>query len=74
MRFGILLIGGILVLGSVGVGRATVNCKQVRKYLETGRTARQVAETMIVSEDDVKECQEEGKAEGDDKGAEAKSD
>lgn len=62
MRLGILTMGVVLLLGTAGTGLAAVNCKQVRKYLETGRSVKDVAETMVVSEDDVKKCQEEAPA------------
>ena len=35
-----------------------VNCDQVRKYLATGRTAEQIAESMIIDVEEVKKCQE----------------
>lgn len=60
MRLGILAIGAVLLLGTAGAGFAAVNCKQVNKYLSTGRSVKDVAETMVISEDDVKKCQEEG--------------
>ena len=59
MRLGILLIGASLLLVSAGPSAAAVNCKQVNKYLQTGRSVKDVAETMVISEDDVKKCQEE---------------
>ena len=36
---------------------AGVNCNQVKKYLDTGRTPQDVADTMVISVDDVKKCQ-----------------
>ncbi|HZP41036.1 MAG TPA: hypothetical protein VFD84_05955 [Candidatus Binatia bacterium] len=45
-----------------------VNCKQVNKYLQTGRTVKDVAETMVISESDVRKCQEQ--ASGETKGTE----
>ena len=57
MRFGSLLLGGILVLGMATLGTAAeVNCKQVNKYLQTGRSVKDVAETMVISESDVEKC------------------
>jgi hypothetical protein len=35
-----------------------VNCEQVKRYAQTGRTAEQIAETMIVDLDAVKKCLE----------------
>jgi hypothetical protein len=46
---------------------AGVNCNQVRKYLETGRTPQDIADTMVISVDDVKKCQAGGDAKGDGK-------
>jgi hypothetical protein len=37
---------------------AGVNCDQVRRYLQTGRSVQDVSETMIISVDEVKKCQE----------------
>ncbi|MBI1815581.1 MAG: hypothetical protein HYR72_11425 [Deltaproteobacteria bacterium] len=48
---------------------AAVNCEQVRKYLATGRSVEDVAETMIVSIDDVKKCQQGGEQKSDTKAA-----
>jgi hypothetical protein len=60
MRSRILVIGLGLLLGSAGVGwGGPVNCKQVNKYLELGRSVKDVAETMVISEDEVKKCQAE---------------
>ena len=57
MRFGSLLLGGTLVLGLATLGMAAeVNCKQVNKYLQTGRSVKDVAETMVISESDVEKC------------------
>ncbi len=39
---------------------ADVNCDQVRKYLKMGRDTDFIAETMVISEDQVKKCQAEG--------------
>jgi hypothetical protein len=62
MRLGILVIGASLLVGSAGIAGA-VNCKQVNKYLSTGRSVKDVAETMVISESDVKKCQDEAGAE-----------
>jgi len=39
---------------------AGINCNQVKKYLNTGRSAQDIAETMVISIDEVKKCQEGG--------------
>ena len=41
-----------------------VNCKQVNKYLQTGRSAKDVAETMVISESDVEKCKAAAPADG----------
>jgi hypothetical protein len=61
MRTGSLVIGAALLLATAGSGfAAAVNCKQVNKYLQTGRSVKDVAETMVIEESDVKKCQEQG--------------
>ena len=65
MKFGILMVGASLIVATATVsGAAGVNCKQVNKYLQTGRSVKDVAETMVVDEADVKKCQEEAGAAG----------
>ena len=46
---------GLVIVGS-SVPASAVNCEQVRKYLKTGRTAEDIAETMVVDVDEVKKC------------------
>lgn len=66
MRFGIAMLGGALLLAAASASSAAdVNCKQVMKYLQTGRSAQDVAETMVISEADVKNCQEQAAGSGD---------
>ena len=60
MKQSILGLGVAVLLATAGLGTAgAVNCKQVNKYLDTGRSVSDIAETMVISEDDVKKCQEE---------------
>jgi hypothetical protein len=60
MRMGTLVMAAALLLGAFGMTFAgAVNCKQVNKYLQTGRSVKDVAETMVVDEADVKRCQAE---------------
>jgi hypothetical protein len=66
MKLWILVLGSVLVLARVGA--AEVNCKQVKKYLDTGRSVQDVAETMVISEADVKNCQDKLNAEAAQKG------
>jgi hypothetical protein len=76
MRLRVMIIGSMLVLGAAAVGRAgEINCKFVLKNLSLpGRTVQSVAETMSISEDDVKKCQEQqGEQGGGDKGSDTKS-
>jgi hypothetical protein len=71
MRIGILMLGGTLVLAAAVSGLAgEVNCKQVNKYLQTGRSVKDVAETMVISESDVEKCKAQAPA--DTKGGDAK--
>ena len=39
---------------------AAVNCNQVNQYLGTGRSVQDIAETMIIPEEEVKKCQQQG--------------
>ena len=54
--------GASLFLTGVGIASAAdVNCKVVMKNLESGRTEQDVAETMVISVDDIKKCKEQAK-------------
>jgi len=65
MKRGTIVIGFALVLGAAASAFAgAVNCKQVNKYLQTGRSVKDVAETMVIDESDVKKCQEQAGSEG----------
>jgi len=65
-----LAIGGALLLAPT-LSAAEVNCKFVLKNLALpGRTVESVAETMSISEDEIKACQEQAAKEGGDKPAE----
>jgi hypothetical protein len=55
--FGWMLAGGAFAAVLLPRVAAGVNCDQVRRYLQTGRSVQDVAETMIVSVDEVKKCQ-----------------
>jgi hypothetical protein len=72
MRLAIGFIGAVLLMSTATVGNAEVNCKQVMKYLQTGRSVDEVATTMVISESDVKKCQEQAPAAGDAKAGEKK--
>jgi hypothetical protein len=51
----------ILLLAGAATGSAQVNCGIVNKDLKMGRTAQDIAERMMISVDDVKKCEAEGK-------------
>jgi hypothetical protein len=69
MMIGRLVLAMLLVIGTAGMGVASeIQCKRILKYLSTGRTPTEIAETMVISEDDVIACQEEAAEEA---GAEA---
>jgi hypothetical protein len=57
MKLGILMVGAALLLAPRPGFAAEVNCKQVNKYLATGRSVSDVAQTMVIDEADVKKCQ-----------------
>ncbi|MBI4516122.1 MAG: hypothetical protein HY699_09955 [Deltaproteobacteria bacterium] len=57
-----LLVAGVVMMMPLAAF-STVNCEQVRRYLSTGRSAEDVAETMVISIDEVKKCQQAGSGE-----------
>ena len=69
MKLGIWMIAGLLVAATATTSRAgEINCKFVLKNLSLpGRTVQSVAETMSISEYDVKKCQEQQAAGGEQK-------
>ena len=42
--------------GASGTARAEINCNQVRRYAQTGRSAEDIAETMIIPLEEVEKC------------------
>jgi hypothetical protein len=73
MKLGVLVVAGILLVAGATASQAEVNCKFVLKNLSLpGRTVQSVAETMSISEDDVKKCQEQAKEGGEQKAGDAK--
>jgi hypothetical protein len=59
MKLGVVIAGLLIAVGATA-GRAEINCKFVLKNLSLpGRTVQSVAETMSISEEDVKKCQEQ---------------
>ena len=61
MKSGVLslmLVSGTLVAFLMPRAAEGVNCDQVRRYLQTGRSAQDIADTMVISVDDVKKCQQ----------------
>ncbi len=65
-----------VILGAMMIGcviaasypASAVNCDQVRRYLSTGRSVEDVADTMIISPEEVKKCQQ-ADSDGDKKAA-----
>ena len=53
-----IIASTVAALSLAGNAFAGVNCNQVKKYLGTGRSAQDIAETMVIAIDDVKKCQE----------------
>jgi hypothetical protein len=74
MKLGVLVVAGVLLVAGATSSQAEVNCKFVLKNLSLpGRTVQSVAETMSISEDDVKKCQEQAaQGGGEQKGGETK--
>jgi hypothetical protein len=73
MKLGALTIAGIMLAAAATAARAEINCKFVLKNLSLpGRTVQSVAETMSISEDDVKKCQEQAAQGGDKQGGDQK--
>ena len=74
MKLRVLVVAGVLIVAGATASRAEINCKFVLKNLSLpGRTVQSVAETMSISEDDVKKCQEQAaQGGGEQKGAETK--
>jgi hypothetical protein len=74
MKLRTLVVAAVLIVAGATVSRAEVNCKFVMKNLSLpGRTVQSVAETMSISEDEVKKCQEQAKeGGGEQKGGETK--
>src|SRR2546430_1502132 len=62
----LLRVGLTLTVAAMSLATTTafagINCNQVKKYLGTGRSAQDIAETMVISIDEVKKCQEGGDA------------
>ncbi len=51
-----LIVASMLVAVPASAG---VNCEQVRRYLKTGRSPEEIAESMVIDVSDVKKCQEQ---------------
>jgi hypothetical protein len=49
-----IVVGCTMLFGASAA--PAINCEQVRRYLATGRTVESIAETMVVSVDEVKKC------------------
>jgi hypothetical protein len=46
----------LTLVGVSGTARAEINCNQVRRYAQTGRSAQDIAETMIIPVEEVEKC------------------
>jgi hypothetical protein len=46
----------LTLAGTYDTARAEINCNQVRRYAETGRSAEDIAETMIIPLEEVQKC------------------
>lgn len=67
MKIQRLLLAVLMIAGLSGAASAAeIQCKRILKYLSTGRSPSDIAETMVISEDDVLACQEEAEAGGGD--------
>jgi len=66
MKRVMLVLGLATVLGSAGVVSAEgVNCKKILKELQLpGRTVKDVAENNVISEEEVKKCQDQAGQQG----------
>jgi len=68
------LLGMILIAGLAGPSWAgDIQCNRILKYLSTGRSPSEVAETMVISEDDVIACKEEADAKKAEEGGDEKA-
>jgi len=54
----LMLAGGLLAGVLMPRAAQGVNCDQVRRYLQTGRSAEDISTTMMISVDDIKKCQQ----------------
>jgi len=63
MKWVALALGGCLA-SAAAVSAGDVNCAQVNRYLQTGRSVTDVAETMVIAEEDIRKCQEQAKQQG----------
>lgn len=63
MRKALMGVAGasLLLLAGAATSSAQVNCGLVNKNLQSGRTDQEIAETMVISVDDVKKCKEQKK-------------
>lgn len=66
MKRTLLVVGLATVLGSAGLASAEgVNCKKILKELQLpGRTVKDVAENNVISEEEVKKCQDQAGQQG----------
>lgn len=58
----VLMVGLTIAFGAT-TASAGANCDQVRRYLKTGRSPEDIAESMVIDISEVKKCQEQEKNE-----------
>jgi len=62
-RTALILTVAVFVTAGAAPVLGEINCNQVRRYAQTGRSAEDISETMIIPLDQVKKCLEsEGQA------------
>jgi hypothetical protein len=54
----LMLASGTLAAFLMPRAAEGVNCDQVRRYLQTGRSVEDISDTMVISVEDVKKCQQ----------------
>ena len=60
-QVGLGVAGAVFALGLLSAVPADAgsDCKRILKFLDTGRTPEEISETMMISVDQIEECQAE---------------